>query len=410
MSGFSPSPWIPLTNHTPKRGSFYSANSEREEEDLLRSVPLTRRDGRTLRDDCLIAGGGAVTPVEVGWAVDRFEQYVDDKADLWTVLQDMNDADERKVYIENSHRFETDYMTEQMGKFYALERQAVERWGSDGLTMVMLTLSASPFDEGGELLPPVDHLDSIMDANHGSWRAVRTALGRAVGDRDWEYARILEPHTPHKGMYASSGYCHVHVGLFVNDPAGTLQASDFSGVLSSHVNNCETARESAHEITDGTDSSVTLTRYDEDRDGGMGAYLTAYLGEQLEETVDDAPDFMKRYMAVLWASGRRRVSFSNGAQEWIREDYEERKSEEERVAEAVADGMELLFDESDWKMVGIETVNEDGEREFIACENDGGGSYMGRVALPVLSGQSKVADTEAPPDRWTLENIPGAYE
>ena len=406
MTGaFAGSPWIPLSNHTPNREDFYGAKSATEEilEEKLRSVPLTRRDGRSLRDDCLVAGGGAVTPISVGWGVDRFEDYVDDKDGLQTVLQDMNASEERLMYIDNSHRFEQDYMNEQMGKFYGLERQAVDKWGEDGLTMVMLTLSASPFDSDGELVAPVDHLDSIMDSEYGSWRAVRTALGRAVGDREWEYARIVEPHTPDKGNYATSGYCHVHVGVFVNDPDSTLTESDFSGVMSSHVNNCDTAEESAHRV--GSDA-VSLTRYDSDDDGGMGAYLTAYLGEQLETTVDDAPAFMKRYMATLWASGRRRVSFSNGAQEWIREDYENRMTEEEKRAEEMREMFRFMFDESNWQMVGVEKTDENGDTEFIECDSDGSGSYMGVVCLPVPSGQSKIADTDDPYDEIALELHP----
>ena len=331
-----------------------------------------------MREDCLLQARGAVVPVNVGLGVHRFLEYVDNKRGCAAILEDMNSPDERRLRIEQSHRFEQGYMNAQMGKFYGLEREAINRWGADGLTLVMLTFSASMFDEDGFLIPPVDHLDSIMDAREGSWRAVRTALGRAVGGLEWEYARILEPHTP-EGTYASSGYCHVHVGLFVKDPEHTLSESDFAGVLSSHVNNCETASSAAHTLA----KSVSLSRYDPDQEGGLGAYLTAYLGEQLETRVEDAPDWMLRYMAVLWASGRRRVSFSNGAQEWISEDYESRKSEEERIDEAIREGFRM-FDESDWTLVGVETVNEDGEVEFHPCSSPGGsGGYMDFVKIPI---------------------------
>ena len=333
-----------------------------------------------MREDVLIQARGAVVPVSVGLGVHRFLEYIDSKRGCAAVLQDMNDPDERRFRIEQSHRFENGYMNAQMGKFYGLEREAVRRWGSDGLTLVMLTLSASMFDSDDYLMSPVDHLDSIMDSKDGSWRAVRTAMGRAVGDLEWEYARILEPHTP-QGNYASSGYCHVHVGLFIRDPEHTLSESDFSGVLNSHVANCETASSAAHTVA----KSVSLSRYDPAREGGLGAYLTAYLGEQLETTVEDAPDWMLRYMAVLWASGRRRVSFSNGAQEWISADYESRKSEEERIEEAIREGFRM-FDESDWTLIGVETVNEDGEVEFHPCDEPGGsGGYMDFVQLPTDS-------------------------
>lgn len=394
--------WIPLTNHTPTRETFYSGISDRDElEEKMQSVLLTECDGRSLRDDTLWTENGASMPMTVGWAVNMFEQYLEDKEGLSTVLQDMNSSDERQIRIQNSHRFESDYMRTQMGKFYALEREAINRWGSDKLTTVMITLSASPFKGDGSLMPPVDHLDSIMDPTKGSWRAVRTALGRAlpegvsIGDGA-EYCRIVEPHTADKGNYASSGYGHVHVGLVLN--SDDVEPDDFAGVLRSHVNNCPTARESAHKITDGADSSVSVTEYDPQQSGGLGAYLTAYMGKQLDEDPQDASPHMKRFMATLWASGRRRVSFSNGAQKMIQSDYENNKSEAQirrERAKEMRQMWEFMDGEiPDWEMVGIETVDsETGEIEFIECDS-GGGGYMGSVQFPVIHGQKRVSYTE----------------
>jgi hypothetical protein len=354
----------------------------------------------------------------VGTAKNRLEHYVDDKKGLKTVLEDLN-SDGNQVKIANSHRFEQQYMKNTMGKFYALERESVARFGDDGLTMVMLTLSASPFDDDDRLIPPVDHLDSMMDADRGSWSSVRRGIHRALEGLEWEYARILEPHTP-TGSYASAGYSHVHVGLFINDPAETLSEADFGGVLSSHVSNCPTASKTAHTVQ----NSVSLSRYDLDSDGGMGAYLTAYLGEQLDETVEDTSEYMKRYMAVLWASGRRRVSFSNGAQQWIKEDYEGGEDDKADTSGlgGVALGFRLLFDgpvdppddddddPHNWQMVGVERPNDDGEPEFIPCDPDSGGSYMGTVVLPKPAGQMPIADTSKPYSEHTLKIRPGLKE
>lgn len=353
--------WIYLTNHTPNRESLKSGNSclDKETKDKLEKqigqVGMTRDPDRVCREETF-------TDTEVlSWydMVNSFEKYVEDKKGLSHVLENQ---EEERLYIDNSHRFEKEYKKKQQAKFYSVENKALENYGEEGLTTVMLTLSASPFKDG-QLLPPIDHLDSLLDPDKGSWASVRTAISRVLSEYEYEYMRILEPHTPNSGSYASSGYAHSHIALLVNDPDDSIEAQDFEPVLDSHIQNCETAGKSAHTVN----NSVSVTPYDPSSEGGVGAYLTAYMGKTIDEEVQEADRWFKRFLSLLWASNRRRVGFSNGANEWAKEDYEEKYNIEDS-----SDSEESENEGSEWEYIGIKK-NED--EEVIECSNGGGSGY-----------------------------------
>lgn len=377
--------WIQLTNHTPSRESLRRENSDLDDssfenwvEGRFSEVPLTTRRGRTMREDVIFDDNLC------SWndATHLFEQYLDDKDGLKHILEN---EEEERLFIENSHRFDENYKKKQMAKFYDVERKALEEYGEESLKTVMLTFSASPYDEKGRLLPPVDHLDSLMDKDVGSWRAVRTALGRTLSEYDWEYMRILEPHTPDSGQYATAGYAHMHVGVVVNDPDDDLEAHDFESVMNAHIQNCDTAGREAHTV----ENSVSVTEYDEDEDGGIGAYLTAYMGEMMDSDPRESENWFKRFLSLLWASNRRRVGFSNGANEWVREAYEEKYEEE-------AENENDEESASDWEYYGIEKEDAFGETEEIEVDGGRGGGYTAEVVSPVFEDVSTIWDD--PPD------------
>lgn len=363
--------WIYLTNHTPNRQSLKAGNSELDEEtkDKLEKqigkVGMTRDPDRVCREETF-------TDSEVmSWydMVNLFDRYVEDKKGLSHVLENQ---DEERLYIENSHRFESEYKKEQQAKFYGVENKALEYYGKEGLTTVMLTLSASPFKDG-KLLPPIDHLDSLLDPEKGSWASVRTAISRVLSEYDYEYMRILEPHTPESGSYASSGYAHSHIALLVNDPDDNIEAQDFEPVLDSHIQNCETAGKSAH----NPENSVSVTPYDSEEEGGIGAYLTAYMGKTIDEDVQDTERWFKRFLSLLWASNRRRVGFSNGANKWAKEDYKEKYNIDESE-----ESEESEHKESEWEYIGIKKDEDD---EVIECSGGGRSGYT--TTMPVHRNQ-----------------------
>jgi hypothetical protein len=324
-------------------------------ESKLKQIGMTRNPNRKCRKETFI--GNELS--SWGDAVQFLESYIQDKRGLEHILQNKENGD--KIYIENSHRFEESYKKKQMGKFYSIESKAKEYYGEENLKTVMVTLSASPYMEDGRLRSPIDHLDSIMDRDKGSWNAVKSAMDRVLRDYEYEYMRILEPHTP-KGDYGSSGYAHKHLGIIINDPNDELEAQDFKPLLNSHINNCKTAGDKAHTVN----NSVSCVSYDEDEEGGIGAYLTAYMGEMMDGEFENQDEYFKRFLATLWLSNRRRVGFSKGANQWAKEDFEEEYGKEEN------DDTET----TEWEYWGIAQEDEDGNVEETEVDGGHTGSYL----------------------------------
>jgi len=380
--------WIPLCKYTDGLGGLKVQNSncgsESEAKEridgIVDSVPLTERSNRTLRKDVVVPVDGLHLPTDLGFAINRFDEYIDSKDGQQVIMQEMNSG--KKKFINQYHRFEKGARKKTMGQFYAVEREAVEAYGEDNLVTVMLTLSASIFRSDGRLVPIVDHLDSMVDKDVGSWAAVKSSLHRILSDYDWEYMRMLEPHTPDKGLHATAGYTHQHIALMIRDPNKELQESDFKPALDAHVRNCETAGSSAHSV----DKAVSLVEYDPEK--SLGSYLTSYMGKMVDKDVRDAPHWFKRFLTMLWASNRRRVSFSQGANAWKRRDRERdgyidfntvdpHELDSEDIDWYVGWVLSKIVD--DWQMVGLKTSDGD----IIECEGGGGGgSYLTDTAYP----------------------------
>lgn len=355
------SSWNYLTNHTHKVEHLKTANIETQDitpeqdiENKLGQVPITLNPNRKMRKESFTQRGDIMSWNDI---VHAFDRYIEDKEGTSHILKNLNSGE--KLYIPDSHRFTEEYQDKQMAKFYSIENKALENYGSQGLTTVMLTLSASPIDDSGQIMPFTDHLDSIMDSNRGSWRAVRSALDRVLEDYEWNYMRILEPHTPDSGSYYTSGYAHQHVALMINDPSDSLKPEDFSSVMDAHIRNCKTAGKEAHK----PENSVSVTPYSEDEGGNIGGYLSAYMGEEIQEDARDSERWFKRFLAGIWASNRRRVGFSNEANEWAREDYKEKYKKSLREDENQG---------SEYHYFGI----EDSDGEEIEVESGNSGSYM----------------------------------
>lgn len=354
--------WRYLTNETVQYNHLNRIKSQNKDldtapiiESKLKQVGMTRNPHRKCREETFVEQQLA----SWGDAVKFLSDYIDDKKGLEHVLENKRNGD--KIYIENSHRFEESYKKKQMGKFYSIESKAKEYYGEENLKTVMVTLSASPYLEDGRLRSPIDHLDSLMDRDRGSWNAVKSAMSRVLRDYDYEYMRILEPHTP-KGDYASSGYAHKHLGIIINDPDDELEAQDFKPLLNSHIDNCKTAGDKAHTV----DNSISCVSYDDDKEGGIGAYLTAYMGDMMDGEFEEQPDYFKRFLATLWLSNRRRVGFSKGANQWAKEDFEEENGKDENDDK----------EPNEWEYWGIAETDEDGNREEKEVDGGHTGSYL----------------------------------
>lgn len=297
-----------------------------------RKRPLTDRDGISLRSELRDLSSIGDRPVSWELATDRWRNYIRDKEDVQSVFE--NCAGDR-VQGSKPHRFHPEYSDKQYAKLKDLERGISEAYGKR-LHTAMLTFTASSTDHSENPLPPVDHLDGLLD----SWDAIRRALDRALDGRRYERLAILEPH--------KSGYIHIHMAVFVDGP---VSSKTFAPVIESHVENCDLAGWSAHDLE--ADTTISVRHAGADRNDcdeqldELAIYLAEYLGCYGDDPLD-LPEHVQAANAVLWATGRQRWRPSNGAQSYM--------------------ATEPRDPDSDWQLVGLE---KDGE--FIPADPENGG-------------------------------------
>lgn len=334
-----PSKTNPADRHE-RRESVSAADVEK--------VPLTRRDGVSLRADVLDTHLNGVDAVTTGEARTRWRTYVDESRDTGVVFEDVSG---NRVTGSNPNRFHPDYTDQQYAKLKDLERGIRAEYGKR-LHTAMLTFTASSTDVEGNPVPPVDHLDG-PDGLLSSWSAVTRELRRLMDDLGLRYERlaILEPH--------KSGYIHIHMAVFVE---GIIIPEMFEDVIDAHVRNCERASEDAHDVSDDDTVSVKHVGADrsEDTIANLGTYLTEYLAPYDEdgEKQDpiDADTHTQIANTVLWATGKQRWRPSNGAQKYMSQNSND--------------------EDSEWELVGI----EDGDGEVHELEpGESGGVERGRT-------------------------------
>ena len=200
-----------------------------------------------------------------------------------------------RTRLENS--YQPEYGKRYYAKLKALEREAERQW--QGLTTVMLTLSASSLNANGNRRCPADHMRGIADG----WSASRKALHRVLDGFDWEYARVWEPH--------QSGYGHLHIAVFVEDPDDDLDGERFRPVIESHVGRVDPAGSDAHGLNAVGMGDTVSVNHDVQN---LGTYISEYIGIFGEEPTE-RPVSEQLFYATCWATGTRRVDFSNGAHE-----------------------------------------------------------------------------------------------
>ena len=304
-----------------------------------RKRPLTDRDGVTLRSEVRdwddLDGDTSIT-----WngAISRWRDYIRDRRGVEAVFE--NDQGQR-AQGSKPHRFDPEYSEKQYAKLKDLERGLGEEFGKR-LHTAMLTFTASGAPDG-QPLPPVDHLDGLLE----SWDAIRRALDRALDGRRWERLAILEPHP---GDGDNNGYLHVHMAVFVD---GVITPEQFAPVIEAHVRNSDLAQPKAHDVDD--DSTISVRHAGADRGDDdealdeLAIYLAEYLGTYGDDDPLDAPEHVQAANALLWATQRQRWRPSNGAQQYM--------ATEPREAD------------SDWSLIGI----EDDNGEFIPTDGESGG-------------------------------------
>lgn len=249
-----------------------------------------------MRDEVLIDEEGE-EPRAVSWAraTQEWRGWLRESQETVAIFEN-EEGDEVRKPLEN--RFHKSRQKEVYAKFHDVARGAKDAYGKT-LTTAMLTFTASTTSGAGDWWrAPGNHLDDLL----GSWPSVRRELHRVLDGREWEYVRVLEPH--------KSGHAHVHVGVFVRGP---VSATDFRPVMAAHVDNTMAAGWDAHR-PDGDAVAVHDGRESEQLEN-IAAYLTSYVMNYGEESLE-ADENVQRFNALLWATGRRRWSFSSGAQAW----------------------------------------------------------------------------------------------
>jgi hypothetical protein len=261
--------------------------------------------GERLREEVTFDSLTGVEAVSWEEGVGRFRSWYTDQRGTEIVVA--NEAGEMESF-PTPNRFTPEYREMLYAKAQALERGLRERWGKL-LHTAMITLTASSTDSQGDPRPPVEHLNELLS----SWEAVRRSLSRVLDGREWEYLAILEPH--------ESGYTHVHIGVFVKGP---VVAEQFGPVIDAHLRNCGAADREAHRILDeeGEEDTVRVRHasHPSRSDGveNLGAYLAAYMAGEYGAEATEMPEYVQRFYAVMWATGRQWFRPSNGAQELMK--------------------------------------------------------------------------------------------
>ena len=321
-----------------------------------RKRPLTDCDGISLRSELRDLSSIGDRPVSWNMATDRWRNYIRDKEDVKSVFENIETGETGTG--SKPHRFHPAYADKQYAKLKDLERGISEAYGKR-LHTAMLTFTASSTDDSDNPLPPVDHLDGLLE----SWDAIRRSLDRALDENRYERLAILEPH--------KSGYLHIHMAVFVD---GIVTSTDFEPVIESHVNNCDLAGWTAHDLDDDDTISVRHAgadrqpgylhslaegiEYDSDTISELAIYLAEYLGCYGDDPLD-LPEHVQAANALLWSTGRQRWRPSNGAQQFMTTDPRD--------------------PDSDWQLVGIE---KDGEVIPVDPENGGVDTFVTGSANP----------------------------
>lgn len=259
------------------------------------------------------------------------------------------------------HSYTENYARKYYAKMKLFERVVSRKWESVGTCMITLTGTNTPENE---FMAPAEHLHELNESYKRVIKRIRYNMNK-VSDH-WEYMVVVEPH--------KSGYAHFHLILAVDLGDKHFEDSDLMSVgkmaLNNHVRNCRLASKEAHDVHAGSTLSIRTDEID-----GVGDYLAEYMAkffvEDEDENCDDIyleriPEYLQRFYALVWATGTRRIRFSQGANRMIKEQWRKEKIER---GENVDQGQNEIFD---W--VNGVIIDEDEEVVGHVNPEDGGSS------------------------------------
>jgi len=244
----------------------------------------------------------------VGEATEAFEDYLAAKEGQVLVFEDQNEGD--YLVLPHEHRWQSEYRRRTYARLKAAERFVIDKWGATVPT-TLLTLTAPHNDASGDARPFEAVLSDLKDA----WDKARKVIDRETDGIDTEYLAIYEPH--------GSGYPHLHVVLF-----GVARPS-----IGRKVQNYWVDRYVEGASADAQDCEVSRGRGADLSD--PASYVMKYLSKSLardgeaEQTALEAMPTVHGYVefsALMWATGSRTYSMSQGLTAAIKESEPENDS------------------------------------------------------------------------------------
>ncbi|OVE83986.1 replication protein [Natronolimnobius baerhuensis] len=333
--------------------------------------PISVRDDQKLREECTTerhAGGRRAKT----WSsvLNEFLDWYNGYRHAHLIFTDP-DGNEVRTQMPNSHQ--PRYGNKYYARLKALERQMVREY--DDLHIAMLTFTGSTKNDNGGWRCPADHLRDVVDSwrpNRG--RGVYHALRSSLDGMEWEYGLVVEKH--------KSGYGHVHCAVFID---GEVNESDFHPAIDAHLRQCEIAHRDAHNYHADDESARPISirsvdpnldsdELDSNRDdvvGNVGSYIGEYIGAYGEPLFDRGLDELQ-FRAAVWATGTQVVRFSEGANELIQRERDDRDDEEEilvpnpefdpdKHANPESDVLPFEVVNPGWSITAVGRVDQDGE-------------------------------------------------
>ncbi len=273
-----------------------------------------------------------------------FEEYRDMKLRMSRGDERRGDYESFKIDLYNS--FHTKYQKQQYAKLKGLKRMTTGEEPEDSPTgerycgefaepvCVLFAFTASstpdnyyPNEDSLRFRPVVDHDREIRDAWSGSSNSVKRTLRYLLEEKaglssdDYVWWWQSEPHT---GEGDAAGFSHSHPIVILDNAETDADAPDmfdsetYRPVVAKHVEVCETAKWSAHRITDGEKSSVKVSSGDEIED--VAAYISEYIQVNTEDDLLERSDEYIMWAAAQWASSTQKYSKNQTATDAITAD------------------------------------------------------------------------------------------
>jgi len=193
----------------------------------------------------------------------------------------------------------------------------------DDPRIALVTRSASS-KPNGERVSPVEHANQLQESWEPTYHTLRNtlrSLGHDLGD-DWQYIRVVEPHTGKRGDRRGVNACypHEHIVLVVD---GDVTADDLRPIIDKHVEACEWAGESAH-----GDDAIEVREPDELND--VASYVSDYCSIEPVGLWEREPAYLG-FAAAMDAGNMRTFSRSESAREAAKADACRQRSESEKA-------------------------------------------------------------------------------